>query len=397
MMRTVMFLLAFALITSLTTACRSAQKMMERGDYDAAIEYCVKHLRGKKKKKEELVQGLEVAFERAQQRDMNRFESLMRQNTRESWDKAHNIALDIRDRQDLVEPLVPLRSKSGNIARFDFVNVDKMLVESREKASSMLYAEAERLLNTAEAGDRSAARKAYDLLDELGKKYGKDYRDRQHLMSTALRLGASYTIFTVTNASDQILPARFEDELMSVSTRNLDSRWKKFDQKPDRNTQYQYQAKFVLQTIDISPEFVRENRYWDERTIEDGFEYVLDKRGNVMKDTLGNDVKRPKKVLVRAEILEINQRKTARVDGKLEVYDASGSKLLDRRPLGTEVVFDHLSVTFRGDERALSDKTRCNLGKAPAPFPTNGQMIDLASDRLHPLIADALRSSSAIY
>ncbi len=396
-MRTVIMMLALTLIASLTIGCRSAQKMAESGNYDGAIEYAAKRLRGKKNKKDELVRVLEYAFERAQTRDLNRLDHLTSQNTRESWDKAYNLALDIRDRQYLVEPLVPLRSKAGYIARFDFVDIERTLAESRDKASSMLYAEAERYLKIAETGDRSAARRAYDLLDELGKKYNKDYRDRQHLMSTALRLGASYTIFSMTNASNQILPARFENELMTLSTRDLDSRWKKFDSRPEPNKNYQYQAKFVLHTVEVSPEFVRENRYTDERIIEDGFEYVLDKRGNVVKDSLGNDVKQPRKVLIRADVLEINQRKTARVEGKLEVFDATGTKLLDRRPIGTTVAFDHLSVSYRGDERALSDKTRCNLGNAPAPFPTNAQMMELAADKLHPLIGDALRSCSAIY
>jgi hypothetical protein len=385
-----------ALMAFTTTACHSARKFAENGDYDSAIEYCVKHLRGKKKKQDDLVRGLEMAYERAQDRDLRRLENLQAQNTLESWERAHSVALDIRDRQDLVEPLVPLRSKDGYIAHFEFVGAEKMVANAAAKASELMYAQAERLLVQAETGDRKAARTAYDLLEDLGRKYTRNYRDSQHLMSTALHLGASYTLFSVSNQSNEVLPVQVENKLTRLAVQNLDARWKKFDTSRDGNQKYHYRAKFILERIEVSPELVRENRYWDEKHINDGFEYVLDKRGNVIKDSLGNDMKRVKTAIVRADVLEINQRKTALVRGMLEVYDATGSQLLERKPITTEVVFDHLSVSWRGDERALSDKTRCNLGRVPAPFPSDSDLLYQASDQLQPMLADALRSSKAI-
>jgi|GEM_PF-4311208 len=60
-----LFLLAFLL-----TACHTAQKYVESGDYDSAIDLCVRKLKGKSKKKLEYVQGLELAFRKAQARDI---------------------------------------------------------------------------------------------------------------------------------------------------------------------------------------------------------------------------------------------------------------------------------------------------------------------------------------
>jgi hypothetical protein len=396
-MRTGFILSTFVALTLAFTSCRTAQKYVESGNYDGAIDFCIKHLRGEKKKNEDYVKGLELAYAKAQERDLNRLEQLRSQNTIDSWNRAFELALDIRERQDKVEPLVPLRAKSGYMAHFSFVDAEGFVVEAKDRASQLLYQEAERLLADAKNGNRSAARAAYDKLETLGNKYNKNYRDCQHLMSTALSLGATRTVFSVSNRAHTIMPAQFEAELMSFTSSDLNSRWKKFDLSQKVDLSYHYRASFVLDIVEISPEFVRENRYWDEKTVKDGFEYVLDGRGNVMKDTLGNDIKRLKSAVVRAEVLEVNQRKTARVEGYLEVYDATGRQLLERKPIRTEVVFDHLSVTWRGDERALSDKTKCNLGSVPKPFPSDYELLGIASEQLRPMVGDALRGSSVIY
>ncbi len=70
-----LFLLLF-----LFSACRSAQKYVESGDYDSAIDLCIRKLKGKPKKKAEYVQGLELAFKKAQARDLATIEQLKAEN-----------------------------------------------------------------------------------------------------------------------------------------------------------------------------------------------------------------------------------------------------------------------------------------------------------------------------
>jgi hypothetical protein len=399
-MRILLFVLTTLFLTTFATSgCKSAQKQIESGNYDAAINHCVKNLAGKKKKKDDLVVGLERAFERAQERDLNRLEAYQRTNTIDSWDKAYDIAVMIQKRQEKVSPLMPLRSQKGYRARFDMVDAQNMVSQAREKSCQLRYVAAEGLLSKADReGDRASARDAYYVLEDLEKKYGRGYRDCQHLMSNALRLGATNIAFSVSNQTDQIIPMSVENDLLTLSARDMNTLWRKFDTSTSQNASaYQYRARFILEDIQISPEFVRENRYTDEADIKDGWEYVLDKLGNVRKDSTGRDIRRDKMVRVRADILEMNQRKTARVLGTVKIFDESGKRLLDSCPISTEVVFDHVSMTFRGDERALSDRTRCNLGRTPVPFPTHRDLMQLAANQLHPQVSEALRSTKAIY
>lgn len=386
-----LFLLAFVLVS-----CQTAKKYVESGDYDNAIDLCLRKLRGKDNKKTEYVQGLELAFKKAQERDLGIINQLIAENRPEHWERIHDLHLAIRARQSKVFPLVPLSSKKGYKAHFDFVDIGRLESDSREKAADYLYNKAVSLIRSGERGDKLAARKAYDCLLDLGRRYYSDYREKTKLLAQARELGTSYVLLEVKNQSGKILSRDFSDRLLTIGKTELDSEWKEFyfDAKPGE--QFDYKAVFKIRDIDISPERVNERSYFDEKEIKDGWEYVLDKRGNVMKDTFGNDIKRDKYVRIRAEVLEVHQTKAARIAGYVEIIDLSRNTTLETRDLGTEVLFEHYAATFKGDERALSNDSRNRIGSRPVPFPLDENMLVQAAEQLKPCLRDELRSSRAI-
>lgn len=386
-----LFLLSFVL-----TACHTAQKFVESGDYDSAIDYCVRKLQGKSKKKTEYVQGLEVAYRKAQERDLAAIDQLIAENRPENWERVHNIHRNIRNRQNKVIPLMPLQSKDGYAARFEMVDIARLESESRQKAAEHLYNLAKELIVKGERGDKLAARDAYYALCDLESRYYRDYKDKNDLMVTARDLGTSYVLFEIKNQSNTILPRMFAERLMNIGKQDLDSEWKSyfFEEKP--GVHYDYRATFKVRNIDISPERVNERSYVDEKEIEDGFEYVLDAKGNVLKDSLGNDVKRPRYVRIRANVVEVYQTKAARLTGYVEIYDLSRKVMMDTRDMGTEVLFENYASTFIGDERALSRDSRARIGNRPQPFPADEDMLVQAAERIKPNLRDELRRNRAI-
>ena len=56
-----------------------------------------------------------------------------------------------------------------------------------------------------------------------------------------------------------------------------------------------------------------------KKDVEDGFTYQLDKKGNVMKDSLGNDIKTKKYKTLQCALIETIQSKACRIDGDIEV------------------------------------------------------------------------------
>ena len=164
-------IIAVLTLSLLLTACQTAQKFVESGDYDGAIAYCINKLRGKKNKKTELVRGLELAFIKAQARDLNTANALAASGRPENWERINSIHRQILARQNKIAPLLPLVSKEGYRANFEFVNISQLEAESRGKAAEYLYSRAEDLLLRADNGDRQAARDAYQLLRDLESRY----------------------------------------------------------------------------------------------------------------------------------------------------------------------------------------------------------------------------------
>lgn len=386
----------FLLGVLLASSCRSAQKFIENGDYDAAIEFCVGKLRGKSKKKTEYVQGLEQAFARAQTRDLRLIDNLLDEDRPENWEKINAIHRQIKTRQQKISPLTPLVSSDGYRAKFNFIDIEKLERESREKAAECLYVRAQELLQQAERGDRIAAREAYETLRNLENRYYRTYKDKDELLPIARDLGTTRILFEVQNNSASILPSGFANELLNISKSDLDSDWKAYYFKPVAGESYDYKAIFRVTQIDVSPERVHERAYVDEKEIEDGWDYVLDHRGNVKKDSLGNDIKVPRKVIIRAEVLEVFQSKAARLSGSVEIYDANRGARLDSEPLSTEILFENYASTFKGDRRALSEESKRRIGNAPMPFPRNEDMLVQAAERLKPNLKNELRRSRVI-
>lgn len=391
------FLTTILSITLLFTACRTAQKYTESGDYDGAIDFCISKLEGRKKKKAEHVKGLELAFAKAQERDFIQIERLQGDGRPENWARINDIHRHIADRQDKIQPLLPLRDEKGYVAKFDLTDITAMERESRSKAAEHLYTRAQSSLSLAEKGDRRAARDAYYDLVDLERRYFREYLDKDVLIDQARSLGTSHVLFEVRNASNKILPRDFDERVLAFSKQDLDSEWKRFHFAPKSGVEYDYKLVFKIKDVDISPERIREREYTDEKEIEDGWDYVLDSRGNVVKDSLGNDMKVKRYAIIRAQVLEVHQSKAARLTGQVEVTDLRGNHLLDTRNVGTEVLFEHYASTFRGDERALSRDSRCRIGNAPRPFPMDEELLVQAADRLKPTVREEVRCCKGIY
>lgn len=380
---------SFSLIAILfisLSSCVSPEKLVEHGNYEAAIEVAARRLAGKKNKKTRLVLALEEAFQKANQRDLSAADRLKRQNRPENWARIHEHYLSIRQRQEAVAPLLPLVSKEGIKANFRFVKVDELEMESREKAAEFHYAEAKRLLRDARQGeDRLAARRAYAELDRI-RQYFSRYREVEQLQEEALYLGTTHILVSMRQEAPVAIPNAFERELTAMAVQDLNSQWKVYHTRPVEGLRYDYEVVMRINHIEISPGLVRERQYEETAVVEDGWEYVLDANGNVAKDSLGNDITQPREVTVRALILENYQNKTARVSGRLEFVDRSTDNLIHTEPMFAEVVFENYAATFRGDKRALSRQSRQRIGNQPVPFPSEEMLLLQAVERLKPFV-----------
>lgn len=386
----------FALVTLLVlSACSRPEKLLERGNYEDAITASIRKLSGKKHKKVKHVKALEEAFARATNVDMREIAVLQKENRSENWVEINRIHRKIQLRQQLIEPLLPLYASDGYKADFKFVRVEDLELESKKKAADFYYTEGLKYLNEAERGDKVAARKAYDNFEDI-QRYYKTYKDEEKLMKKAKDLGTVYVLFKMENDSRTMLPKDFEREIKRISVKDLDSEWKTVHLNPEGNFKYDYTVTMRLTDIAVSADLVKEREYVDDKTIEDGWEYVLDNKGNVRKDSAGNDIKIPKKVLIKAHVFESYQRKEAHVGGRLEFYDNIDREIVQTEPLAVDALFENYAARFDGDKRALTEDSKKKIGNQPRPFPSSESLVLQAADLLKPIVKDKIARSRVL-
>jgi hypothetical protein len=388
----VLFLLTALLILG---SCSRPEKMLERGNYEGAISTSIKKLSGKKKKKLKHVKALENAFARVTTQDMREVKVLEKEGRTENWVEINRIHRRIKLRQEMIEPLLPLYASDGYKADFKFVKVEELELDSKKKAADHYYSEGKRYLADAERGDKQAARTAYENFEDI-QRYYKSYKDEEKLMLRARELGTNYVLFKMENDSRTILPRDFEREIKRISVRDLDSDWRQVHLNPDAARKYDYTVVMRLTQIEVSPDLVKEREYIDDKTIEEGWEYVLDPKGNVMKDSAGNDIKIPKKVLIKARVFESYQHKAAHVGGKLEFFDNEAREIIHTEPLAVDAIFENYAAKFDGDKRALTEDSKNKIGNQPRPFPSSEALVLQAADLLKPIVKEKIARSRVI-
>jgi hypothetical protein len=387
-------ILCLALLALVFTSCGSLDKLVEQGHYEEAVRLAQKRLTGKQKKNPKYVLALETAFNKMTAADMERARRKATSGN-PNWAEIAAIYDRMQRRQDALSPLLPLVDKRGYEAEFRFVRLGKLIAEAENNAAAQYYAEATALLAEARTGNKSAGRQAYSAFASV-ENYRAGYRDAEALRSEARELGKVYVSVQMVNETGGFLPRNFERELLRPEGRVLDDKWRFYDFTPVPGKAYDYNARIVINDIQVSPERVNERAYIDEKEITDGTEYVLDANGNVAKDTLGNDITRPRQIIVRADVLEVLQTKTVLVSGSLELFDLRSRRVVDRERLTAEAIFENYASTFRGDRRALSRETRRNLGNRPVQFPTDEALILDAANVLKPRLEERLERSSRV-
>lgn len=387
----------FSVLLSLlfTTGCANLHQLVEQGRYDEAVRIAQRQLTGKKNKDPEKIDALVRAFHGANDRDMAVAERLKRNGNTNDWGQVVRLYDQIRRRQEAVAPLLPLVDKNGIQAQVRFIKVDGLINEAKGEAAAYHYRRGQDLLARGRVGDKAAARAAYAEFSDVSR-YRNDYRDIDQLQEEAYALGIVYVELEVINRSGAILPAGFERELLRLNTGEMESQWRRFHATAEPGRTYDYRASLRITDLQVSPERYTERSYLDEKEIEDGWEYVLDERGNVAKDTLGNDIKVPRKVLIRAQVLEVFQEKSAWVSGRMELYEARTNRPIESQELTAEARFEHYASTYQGDARALSSTSRRRIGSRPIDFPTNELLILDAVTQLKPILQESLAASSRL-
>jgi hypothetical protein len=382
----------FILTTIILVACSSPEKLLQRGDYDSLIEKSVKNLIKNPGSGEDAAL-LEKAYKLANDRDLERIKYLKMESNPNSWDEILNLYGSLKNRQSSVKRVLPLHIGSQTI-QYEYIDYDAEIIDAKRKAAEYFYNHGLKLM---ENKNKDSYRQAYFELGKAKNYSGGSYRDLDQIIEEAHYLGMSRALISVINKTIINLPQEFTDGLIAVNASQLNTTWVEYyTRKPNETLRFDYFIDIVLQSIAVSPDLVQEKDIIEKKTIENGFEYVLDTKGNVMKDTAGNDIKIKKYKEIQCTVIESYQQKDCNIKGEIEFSSINPQTLLKRQPIAAGIHFEHVSARAVGDMNALSPEKRSIVEIDPVPFPNDIQMIIDCTENLKKSINEGISYNRGI-
>lgn len=387
-------LLLLSLSVFLFSACTSSKKNFQQGNYDEAIVKSVKKLLKKPDDNKEAIL-LDKAYKLANAQDLDHIKFLKLDGQPDTWDRILQHYESLKRRQQRLKPVLPVKL-NGQLVNYKHVDYDAEIVNSKRKAAAFFYANGKRLL---ESTDKMLIRQAYGELMRAKTYAGSSYMDLDNLIEEAAFKGISRVFVKLENTSLFNFPPEFIDEVISMNTRRLNSDWVHyFFRQSNNQIEYDYLALVKIKKVQVSPDDVRSIDRIYKKNIEDGFEYVLDARGNVKKDTAGNDIKKIKYKALQCALVKTIQHKEARFIGEVEFFELNPvERLIAQKPFGTETVFHHVSARAIGDVRALDAEAKQLLNSKQIPFPRDEELVFNNAMRIQEAIHRILRSNQIYF
>jgi hypothetical protein len=312
---------------------------------------------------------------------------LERENNPNNYEEVFAIYSRMKTRQSLVRSVLPM-NLNGRSIDYPYVDYDAKIISAKRKAAEYYYNSGKNLMKS---GTKEAYRQAYQEMTRAQEYSGGMYPDLDPLIEEARFKGISRVIVLVNNMTQIKLDPNWEADLLEIDTRGFENEWVEYHFKHlNDDIAYDYTIFVNLETIAISPDDVKEKDNLYKKKVENGFDYALDSRGNVMKDTAGNDIKIPKYKELQCTLIETHQFKSVRIDGNVEIIQENPRRQVRKEPIGAEHIFEHSSARAVGDLGALDAEALKMIENEAAPFPTDFEMLFMCTETLKPAIREGI-------
>lgn len=390
-MKHLLNILIFGLALSLT-GCATANFHLKQGNYQAAIQTAAEKLRKNPKKADKHIIALEQAWKIEQSSLLNTIEELRLQGRPENWVRIHELYARLDYYQKLVGPVLPLFiEKEFRNADIVIIDVKQELADTKLKAAEYLYA---RGLELMQPNNKQSMRQAYYQFQKV-KDFYQSFNDIDAMLEETYNAGQNHILIGYSNNTNMIIPQQFMTNLQAYDERALNSEWTKYTRNEKDRSDYDYIIEVHLTAVDVGPEQVKQTSYTDQQQIQDGFQYVLDQNGNVLKDTLGNDIKEPRYVTIEAVVTQSEQVKVGTLQGVVE-YKRPNGQVIQNFPFREDLVFQNFFATYTGNKKALSEESIRKLGGQPIPFPSDIQMVMDASEIIKTKTFNLIRGNTGL-
>jgi hypothetical protein len=386
-MKTLLYTLTFALAL---VSCKSIETMVEKGEYEKAFSHAVDKLAGEKNKKTKYVKGLERAYHELNSKDLNKIAALERSAAISKWEEIYDVYGRMINRRDKAAALVPLVSEDGYEADLDVADLSAFRWDARDKAIEAYYHKGLEMLVNARAGrNKEAAREARTWLEKT-ERFTASYKDVSLLKREALDLGMMHIAIDIKWDKTSDLTKTIYDKMVALRLEKLGNEWERF-YLFDKNKEYDRYIVVELGNYDFGAERENVNNYEMVAMVEDGLEYVYDDKGKIVKDSLGNKITVPRKVLTKAWVSEIYREKYSNMEARVLLYDELKSLPVVNTPVNVFHEFKDSAVSFTGDKRALNNEVLSRLDGHIANFPSDRDAAEMLGNYLASGVENAIR------
>lgn len=372
-----LFLPVFILVLGCSSTKRT-QKYVDQGKYDEALSLAVKKLEKNKNSRDSdsHIRTLEETYIMATAEDLQLIENAQRKmNSSPNRIDARSIYYTYRkmiERQDKIRRLLPLHYRSdGRQAVFNFDDYTHSFLGAKNTFAEHLYSEAVALTDR---NNKFAYRDAFELLDELTAVY-PGYNNAEQLKTDAYYWGTDFVLVSLNNFSGILMPRRLEEELLNFEAYQLNEFWTEYHNAAMGGVQYAYAVDLDFGAIQISPEYLREEKSTRKKEIKSGSRQMKDRQGNVVLDSLGKPVYIDTFKEVTAEITTITQEKKVSVSGMVVYRDLTNNRRMTSFPLASEFIFVNRFAEYTGEQDALNREDLDLIRNRFVPFPSNEQMV----------------------
>jgi len=370
----------------LLSGCGSTTKKLQQGNYDAVIDKSVKKLIRKPNAAD--AAEMDRAYRLANERDLDRIKYLKTENNPDNFDEIFSRYNMLKERQRQVRTVTPM-TVDGKSYSYEYVDYDAEMIASKRKAADYFYNNGKGLLEN--ALQKEDYRDAYYQLVKASEYSGGQFENMDALIYDARMKGISRVIVEVNNLSPLQLPPMVEEDLISFDTRGLGNEWVEYHFKHvDDEAVYDYAVMVKLLSIMVSPDDTQDTDQIFKKNIADGYDYVLDNNGNVMKDTAGNDIKLQKFKEITCTMIETRQFKSVEIKGEVEILSMKPERLIQKEAFGASNQFEHFSARSIGDEGALTEEALKMTQQEKIPFPTDVDMVMMCTETIKPAIRNAI-------
>jgi len=308
------------------------------------------------------------AYNKGQQEDENRLKQIETLTNSSKYQEAYQIINRLQERQKTIAG-IDGRSISGKTYNFKTKDYSVAYKTIQEKYAQFLYDEGKSFLNQ---GGKLNAQTAYQKFQVLESVYS-NYKDTRSLMNTARTNGMYKVLVQLVNNTEVVIPKLLEKDLLDFNSYGLDSNWTEF-YTGKLNSSYDYVIQLSFETINVSPEREKIEVHNFEKKIVDGKEELV-QNGVVVKDKDGKPVMVDRYITVKSRFEEVQRIKEAAITAKYYLIDNQKEQAIDSKNLASQFIFRDSYGTYKGDRRSLDRDYINMIGRRPAPFPSNEQMI----------------------